>query len=195
MDDALRALERQVATTGEPAARLALAKQLERLGRRDEAQQVLWHGRESAEVRRALAEFPIATAIGFPGGTSTDTLPLRARPRVRWRHEQARAVRFGRIFFAPSPLGVACCVDGRRLLVLDPDDGRVRWQRPLALVSPADRPRIEGEALIVPDGHAETILDLWTGTPRSRRQLVRATTLVEANEPEKTREPSVAKDA
>ena len=41
-DAELRALEREVAAGGDPAARVALAKQLERLGRRDDALQVLW---------------------------------------------------------------------------------------------------------------------------------------------------------
>lgn len=134
-DAELRALEREVAATGDPAARLSLGQQLVRHGRRDDALRALWPIRGTAEGRRALAEWPAITP-GHPDGGCWDTTSLRTRPRVRWQRPVTDAFQT-RILLA-SPLGIACCPDRSRVAVLDPEGGAIRWARDVAV---DERPR------------------------------------------------------
>lgn len=170
MDAELRGIERAVEATGDPAARLALARLLERLGRSDEAFQALWPGRTSAEVRPALAERP-APIADHPDGGWWDVPPLRVRPRVRW---QRRVVTDGLLGFetfalVASPLGICCCPERSRVVVLDPDDGMVRWHG-RTLVAERARPlRVEGERLVVATPGGEALFDLWSGRREGTR--------------------------
>lgn len=144
-DDELRSLERELAASGSVAARLAYARALERLDRRDEAQDVLAPGREDASVRRELGRFPAwSRAEAGPSGSRwTDVRPLSRQPRVRWRWTAPGTAR-GEPQLLSSPLGavVAVSLDREvppRATVLSPDGTPVRsWDRergaaPLAL--------------------------------------------------------------
>lgn len=170
MDAELRALERAVTATGDPGARLALARHLGRLGRGDEAVLTLWAGRRSAEVRRALAEGP-APVADHPDGGWWDVPPLRVRPRIRWKRHVVTdgLLGFETFALAASPLGIACCPERSRVVVLDPDDGQVRWHG-RTLVAERARPlRVEGERLVVATPGGEALFDLWSGRREGTR--------------------------
>lgn len=159
-DAELRALERDVAATGDPAARLSLGQQLVRHGRRDEALRALWPIRGTVEGRRALAEWP-ATTPGHPDGGCWDTPPLRTRPRVRWQRPVADTFQT-RVLLA-SPLGIACCPDRSRVAVLDPEGGAIRWSRDVSVDDRARPLRVDGERLVVRGPEREEVFDLWSG--------------------------------
>lgn len=156
MSDAhLRELERELAgSPGQAELRSALAAELERAGRRDEALWVLWPGREAASVRAALARFP---AWDPPQTGWLDTPPLRSQPSVRWRRQVAEPLGLADELVA-SPMGIGCRVDGH-LLVLEPDTGEVRW----SASANAIRLRLTGEQLTASEGEQLVARELWSG--------------------------------
>lgn len=166
-DEDLRALERAVEAGGGPADRLRLAAALERLGRGWEALEALLPGRDDALVRERLGEFPCATRerqewLGAP--------PPRVGVRVLWTRSGDRDQRL----LAASPLGVVLgSGQERRLLVLDPDSGSVRWSCPWEQAGPAsspagrlrpgDWPEVVGHVLLCCEPPALIGRDLWSG--------------------------------
>lgn len=142
-DDHMLALAR-ASQNGGPAEALSYATALERAGRPSDALDALLPFRDSREVRRTIGRLAVHGA------------PLVRAPRVRW----ARTVDGREMVFtlSASPLGIAVA-SKKRLLVLDPDSGEKRHERPRdgvdlvsrdQLVELSTRQRIE-------------LRDLWTG--------------------------------
>jgi hypothetical protein len=131
MDDDLRALEHRVAAAPTAQSRLALARGLERVGRRDDAHVVLAQDPFDADVRAALARYPAWTqADGDPGRTRwLDVPPIEREPAVRWRVELGHLELIE--VAAVTPWGIVVVAHDpprheRALLVLDPRSGAVR---------------------------------------------------------------------
>lgn len=139
-DEALRALERELAREGSPAARLRYARALEEAGRRVEAFEALLPATQDAAVRAELRRFPAWThEHGGPEASGTIDVPLLpGQPRLVWEHEfeagdgtrlTLRASPFGvvagvaRLDQAPDELPWPVC----EVRVLDPLTGRLRW--------------------------------------------------------------------
>src|SRR5687768_16717564 len=89
VDESVRDLEQRLRASPTPENRLALARALERAGRRDDAHVVLAADPFATGVREALAAYPCwSRPDGDPGNTRwLDLPPLERAPRVRWRTE------------------------------------------------------------------------------------------------------------
>jgi hypothetical protein len=157
-DDELRALERAVSAGGGAAERVALARALARLGREDDAFDVLFPAIDDEAVRGELARFPAWTHDEADAGTTNhvDVAPLRGEPRLRWTVEGASELGWS----LASPLGIVCLF-GSVARVLDPRTGGVRYERPLAgRVRP---PVVAGGVLLSFTGTTIVAIDLWSG--------------------------------
>jgi hypothetical protein len=173
-DEDLRALERAVAQTGSPGARLRWARELERLGQRDDVLAALAPGWRDAEVRRELARFPVwgrDQASRF-GTRFIDARVIEGKPRLRWRTTQSGRARYPMVsHLLASPLGVVGAFSGARqeqkVVVLEPDSGTERhsWTR---IISDGDL-SIEGGHVLDPRWIGVFAIDLATG---ERRELL-----------------------
>lgn len=136
MDDELRACEQRLRVEATPDARVALARALERVGRRDDAHALLAEDPWPDVVREALRERPCWSApSGNAGRTRHVDVPgLRRSPRVRWRSpalldedDLARLAFLG----AATPWGIALVIvdderDAARTIVLEPMTGAMQ---------------------------------------------------------------------
>lgn len=184
MDDDLRALEQRLRAAPTPALRVALARALERVGRRDDAHVVLAADPFAADVRAELARYPAwAHPDGDPGRTSwLDVAPIERAPEVRWRVatgwnaiDTLLATPWGIVHSGARPH-----VADDALIVLDPETGAVRQERvetsdPLGVIDGAlvhapyvDAAEADGVA------RALALLDLATGRERWRRPIARS---------------------
>lgn len=120
-DAALRELERAVAQGGGAAARLRLARELERLGRVDEAVAALVPARDELEVRRVLARLR-------PLGTS-DVRPVRTEPRLLWERPIEIVSWMHTDLFA-TPAAVWITGGGDRGRAYDARTGETLWSFP-----------------------------------------------------------------
>lgn len=130
MDPDLRALEARFRASPTPAARVGLARALERAGRRDEAYALLAGAPFEPEVLPELARYPAWTQVEADAGGARwlDVAPVDRAPRVRWRVDLERDA-LGLI--AATPWGVVVTAwekdgYGRDAYVLAPDTGEVR---------------------------------------------------------------------
>jgi hypothetical protein len=162
-DSRLRDLERDVARDGSPSARLALANELTRLGRGEDAYEVLMPARSDAEVRRLLARTPCWThKAGDAGRTrSLDVRPV-TRPHVRWRRQvfsdpgiEERSFR-NEPHLLSSPLGIVVGESGTsNVHGLDPETGEPVWTAPI------DHPMLAGEHVV--GGQVPSVHELASG--------------------------------
>ena len=134
MSDAeLRELERAVERDGSATTRVKLAAELERLGRVDEAVDVLVVARESREAREALSRLrPPSSGVGNARSSYHDVRPLDRAPRLAWKrpgsyHQDGCIVPAASL--RASPLGIVPDLIGE-LTILDPETGSVRQPPP-----------------------------------------------------------------
>jgi outer membrane protein assembly factor BamB len=158
-DEDLRELERR-ARAGGPAEKLALAAALDRLGREDDALEVLIAGREAPDVRREIARRlgdiqMLLHLQSCPSGLR----PIVSSPRARWAVRPRVSAATPRIVtsFLASPLGVVRA-SSESVAVLDPDTGTLRHRLPGATGI-----AIVGETLLTHDLDTIRAHDLWTG--------------------------------
>lgn len=161
-DDDLRRLQREVATTGSPTARLAYAHALERAGRRDDALEALVPAIEDPDVRRELARWPAWHRSAFARWSSRalDVPPI-AGPKVRmaWRIEGRGWWSTGGHLVA-SPLAIVASF-AHSLTVVDPWSGQVRLARELDLSAP--EPSIHGREVLLIGRQGVVELDPFGG--------------------------------
>ncbi len=185
-DERIRSLERSVQDGGDPALRLALARELVRAGRKDDARAqvalVLRGEPASVDGVRALDELgfgPLAHDAPWPtseGGN--DRARRSAHPGAR-RGQLLRRIRIGREGERPLSVSVGAktayvSTSFRRLVALDLAGGEPRWIRDLGhdeFTAPAIG---EGERLLLgAEGmlrilRGETGETAWEVRPRGR---------------------------
>lgn len=170
-DERIRALERSVANApGDSGARLALARELARIARRDEARahvaQVLRAEPVSVEAVRTLDDLgfdPLAHDAPWPTAEGQNDRARRsAHPGAR-RGQLVKRMRIGREGETASSLSASAttiyvATSGRRLVALDASSGAARWVRDFQTV--LDAPVIgEGERLLVVADGSLQLLD------------------------------------
>jgi hypothetical protein len=153
VSEELRDLERAVAAGGGAPERLKLARALERLGRGDEARDVLIPARADVDVRRELGRFPWschATQGVF------DVEPIRTKPVVKW----SKPIRFSPNDVLAHPLATVAVhyhVHGSHSCALDAETGELLWDAghgALAIVK---------DVVFLRTRHGVAGCDLWTG--------------------------------
>lgn len=158
VDDAeLRRLERELAATGAPEARVRLARELERVGRRDDAFFVLKPGIADAAVRAEIARWPAWTHASGDAGRRAciDVAPVRSTPRVAvFRRD---SIEIGALTLLASPLALVLTEtretndgDVSTLRVLDPEAGAPRFDREARWL--VFHTSIHGEHLTITEG-------------------------------------------
>jgi hypothetical protein len=148
-DSELRKLERELAATGAPETRVRLARELERLGRRDDAFDVLKPGIADAAVRAEIIRFPAWTHPDGDAGRSAcvDVAPIRRQPELRIVRERWDDRAFAHKLLV-TPFGLAVCGKFEPefcIVILDDVSGAVRLRVPRSGTSFfefADRPCI-----------------------------------------------------
>lgn len=161
-DEALRELERAVRESGTVAARLALARALERVGRKDDALDALGPAIDDAEARREIGR--LAPPVRESAGLFFDVRPIVKEPVVKWETKGGSSVgRSERDALLAGPLGVVC-QKSDRVVVFDAESGERRFEL-LGRDSERRRlgpPAISGEVAILRDGRTLRAFDLFT---------------------------------
>ncbi len=137
---------------GDATSALRCARALERAGQEDDALDVLVAARLAPEVRRELGRFPSWNANAgqiSDGSGYLDVEPLRGRPRVRWRVPGERTDQNAQQVFLAGPLAVVSYLTPERIVVLDPEEGRVIFELPRVGRAANIRAAIHGDVLLV----------------------------------------------
>jgi hypothetical protein len=113
-DEELRALERSVHEGGGPQARIRHADALERVGRIDEALDVLLAGREDADVRARIGRLPLTSFASFEGPPRvvwTKEWPGDETERIDGRSYDSTDIAYTRRYHGPRTWPLAIAVD------------------------------------------------------------------------------------
>jgi hypothetical protein len=124
VSEELRDLERAVVAGGGAQERLKLARALERLGRSDEAREVLVPARADVDVRRELGRFPAWTHPEADAGATNyiDVEPIRTKPVVKW----SKPIPFSPDAVLANELAVVA-TNREKSCALDPETGEILW--------------------------------------------------------------------
>jgi hypothetical protein len=185
-DERIRSLERSVQDGGDPALRLALARELVRAGRREDARAqvalVLRAEPASVDGVRALDELgfgPLAQDASWPTAEGGNDRARRSAHSGARRGQLKKRIRIGKEGERPLSLSVGAktayvATSLRRLVALDLAEGQPRWIRDFGIDEFAGPSIGEGERLLLGAEGTVRVLrgdtgeTVWEARPRGR---------------------------